>query len=199
MEVDYLGEGASDEVIARRLISLAGYNPGRSYNRGVSGKHQLDRRIAGLNAGAAFGPPVLVLRDKDEDAACAGDLVAKLLPNRQPRLLLRICVSAAEAWLMADRQAYARYCGVAVRRVPAEPEKLPRPKDVLLGWIDAHAASRAGPFMLDYRRRGVPDWRSLGIWHSGFAEMDWNPERAAASGAAPSLKRAIQRLRELAR
>jgi hypothetical protein len=40
-------------------------------------------------------------------------------------------------------------------------------------------------------------WGMLGDWHARFAETRWDPVRAADSGRAPSLARALDRLREL--
>jgi hypothetical protein len=40
-------------------------------------------------------------------------------------------------------------------------------------------------------------WGMLGEWHAQFAETHWDPLRAASSGRAPSLKRALDRLREV--
>ncbi|MEO8714989.1 MAG: hypothetical protein ABI369_08245, partial [Acetobacteraceae bacterium] len=107
LEIDYLGEGASDEAIARKLILAVTGLPGVSYRRPRvgTGKQSLDKRLKGLNAGVAYGKPVLVLRDLDHDAPCPAELVAKLLPARHPRLLLRICPRESEAWLMADHAA----------------------------------------------------------------------------------------------
>jgi hypothetical protein len=43
----------------------------------------------------------------------------------------------------------------------------------------------------------VADVGMLGEWHADFADNHWNPLRAAASGRAPSLTRAIARLQEI--
>ena len=199
VEVDYLGEGASDEAIARKMIISCAGSPGMSYRRPQvgTGKQSLDRRLAGLNAGVAHGRPILILRDLDHDAACAGELVAALLPNRHPRLLLRVCVREAEAWLLADGAAYAQFCGISVGQIPSDPEALDDPKQVILSWVANARAVRLKRYVDDARRRAVADWASLGAWHAEFAERIWDPERAAASGKAPSLARSITRLEAL--
>lgn len=195
VEIDYLGEGRSDEVVARRLISAAEGIPGVSYLRPIRGvgKQSLDTRLRGLNAGVQFGKPVLVLRDLDNES-CAVELLNRLIPNRHPRLLLRICVREAEAWLMADRTAYARHCGVKEAQIPAQPEQHPDPKKLLIHLANAGSAIRLARFLADTRRRGVPDFAALGEFNAEFAEDVWDPVRAAKTGNAPSLQRALSRL-----
>lgn len=198
-EVDYLGEGRSDDVVARRMILAAAALPGISYRRPLSGtgKQSLDMRLAGLNAGARYGNPVLVLRDLDRDAPCASTLIDRLLPNRHERLLLRICVRSAEAWFMADVASYADYCGLPLRLIPSAPELLDNPKRTVIDWAAAARTSRLAAHVRASRLRGVPDWRILGEWHAEFAGTEWPPLRAADSGRAPSLTRALDRLKSL--
>ena len=193
--VDYLGEGRSDEVVAAKVILAAGALPGTSYGRPSRGKANLDRRVQGLNAGVAFGRPILILRDFDHDAACPAALVAKMLPARHPNCFLRICVREVEAWLMADRAEYARACGLPIGAVPSRPEEIDDLKAVVLGWVAASRAPKLKRHLDDARRRAVADWAALGEWHAVFATSAWDPVRAATSGAAPSLARTLNRLR----
>jgi hypothetical protein len=199
-EIDYLGEGPSDDAMARKIIVTAACLPGTSYRRPLSGtgKESLDKRLRGLNAGAAYGRPILVLRDLNRDASCPAELVARLLPNRHDNMLLSVCVREAEAWLIADAETYARFCGLPLSQVPARPETLADPKSVILGSADSGRAPRLKRHVDDGRRRGVPDWALLGEWHAEFVQVRWNPIRAASSGRAPSLCRALARLRRLA-
>ena len=98
---------------------------------------------------------------------------------------------------MADAEAFARYCGLAVRDVPSEPETLRRPKTTLLNWAAQGRTPKLRRHLDEARSRGVPDWASLGLWHSDFVETVWSPERVMKSTKAPSLDRAVRRLREL--
>ena len=147
-----------------------------------------------MNAGAQFGKPVLALRDLDRDSPCAPALVAKLLPTRNPRMLLRVCVREAETWLLADRDAYAKYCGVKAGLLPHVPDELDDPKRTILELVLAGKARKLAAHLKEGRSRSVPDWALLGEWHSGFAEEYWDPQRAAESGRSPSLSRSFERL-----
>jgi hypothetical protein len=197
LEIDYLGEGPSDDIVARKVILAAAAVPGTSYRRPLTGtgKESLDKRLAGLNAGTVFGKPVLVLRDLNNDAVCPAELVEQLLPERNAGMLLRICVRETETWLMADFAAYAHFCGIKASRIPTMPETLRDPKQVILGWAESGQAKDLRRYLADGRRRGVPDWAILGEWHADFANTHWRPERAEQSGRAPSLSRSLARIK----
>jgi hypothetical protein len=199
IEIDYVGEGRSDDVIAKRMIVAANAVPGISYRRplGGVGKASLDARLNGLNNGAIFRNPVLALRDLDADAACAPALVAVLLPNKTARMLLRVAVTQSEAWLMADREAYAKFCGLAVRQIPVNPESVRDPKRLIQDLGERGEARQLHKHLVDLGRVGVPMWGRLGEWHAQFAEEHWDPIRAANSNRSPSLTRALARLQEL--
>jgi hypothetical protein len=199
VEIDYLGEGRSDDVVARKIIIAASGVPGTTYRRPMSGtgKSNLDRRLAGLNAGVPHGRPCLVLRDLDHDAQCPSELVNRLVPNRHPSLLLRICVRETESWLMADFEAYADYCGISESQIPNEPENCGDPKQLIMIWAESGRAVKLERHLVDNRSRGVPDWASLGEWHADFAEQHWNIARAVATNRSPSLVRTLARVKAL--
>lgn len=201
LSIDYLGEGRSDDVIARRMIRAVNGRLGLSYRRplGGVGKQNLDRRLEGLNKGSDFRGPVLVLRDLDTDAPCAPALLAMLLPEKRPKMLLRICVSSAESWLMADREAYAKFCGCRIADIPENPETVPNLKQLVQALGENGTAAQLCRHFEKFKALRVPMWGMLGDWHAQFAETFWDPLRAAESGRAPSLRKALDRLLEAAK
>jgi hypothetical protein len=201
VEIDYIGEGSSDDALARALISAAGGKPGKSYRRPLSGsgKSSLDGRLPGLNAGTVFGNALLALRDLDSDYPCPSALVTATLANRHPKMLLRVCVRSAESWLMADHVAFGQFCGIAPEAIPPQPENISDLKQTLLHWAETGSATRLKRHVTNGRRRGLRNWQILGEWNARFIETDWNPRRAAQSGRAPSLERALKRIEERCR
>lgn len=196
VEVAFCGEGLTNAAVARRLILSCGGVPGTDYISSTSrrGKDRLDARLRGLNV-LGNAQPVLVLRDLDADAACPADLVSRLLPGRTAGLLLRVAVRSVEAWLMADKRRFAATMHLPLRAIPDQPEGLPRPKDALVSIICAHAgrALRRRLELEGGATRIQP--QLLGAELSSFADEVWNPVDAASSGRAPSLARAVTRLR----
>lgn len=192
-EVALCGEGPVDIEVARRLVIAAGGVPGPdllSRQRG-RGKAWLDARLPGLNAGAEYRS-MLVLRDLDQDAACAGALVRALLPRRHRRLCLRVAVRAVEAWLLADTEAFARYARIRRSAVPRSPELLPDPKRTM---INAWATSR-DPELRRIAVSSPVEMQLAGARTAEFVRDHWDPVRAAETGEAPSLARTLRRLRE---
>ena len=198
VEIDYSGEGTTDAEAARRLILAAGAQPGRDFTQRKQprGKEALDKRLQGYNAGAGH-TPVLVLRDLDQEP-CAHHVVQTCLPRRHPDCLLRIAVRSLEAWLLADREAIASFAKVPLPKVPPTPETLPRPKHSLVQLL-RHTRDRETRRTLDLDTEAGPTWQQLGGWSDEFIRLAWDPRRAAESGAAPSLSRALLRLQAVAK
>lgn len=191
LPIDYCGEGPVDAAVARRLIVAVGGEPGSDYVtvRGPRGRDALDQRIPGLVIAARHGRRVLVLRDLDAEP-CASPVVARLVPQPPPGFCLRLAVRAVEAWLLADHEGIARGLRIRKSGLPPEPETLVDPKVVLrrLGQTsrDAEISRQCG---------ATP--QVFGALTASLATEVWDPKRAA--GRAPSLARALQRLRAVCR
>lgn len=185
-------EGDVDEAVVRRLITHAGGQPGSVYGR--DGKSALHRKISGYNNAARYAPWV-VLVDLDNDADCAPPILDKWVPAPAPNLCFRIAVREVEAWLMADAQTLAHHLSVGLGKIPAEPERLERPKDAM---VDLARRSRRK----DIRKDMVPRERSgsrVGPAYTSrlieYTQEHWQPEVAARH--AESLQRAINSLQKL--
>jgi len=191
--IDYCGEGPLDGVLARRLIAHVGGIPGIDYisPRRARGVRALDPRIPGLLIAARHGQRILVLRDLDQDAPCAGALVARLHPTPHARFCLRIAVRALEAWLLADRDGIASALGVSRRLVPKAPERLDNPKSSL--WEVARNTNND-----DIRDAFAGGFQARSAWASEFMSEKWCIARALRGGGAPSLNKALLRIQTLA-
>jgi hypothetical protein len=185
-------EGPTDTPVAHRLVRHLGFTPGPAYEMG--GKSRLDQRLGAYNNAAAFAP-WLVLRDMDHGEPCAGALVQRLLPHQESGMCFRIAVREIEAWLLADRDALARYVSVNSSLVPLSPDTLPHPKRTLVD-LARRSARRA------IREDFVPSADSTAVVGPGylsrisdFTSRYWRPDIAAA--ASPSLARCIRALKRL--
>lgn len=189
--ISYSGEGRTDAILAQRLIVAAGGTVGNNYvvGRKNHGKDALDRSLHGLVIAARHGHRLLVLRDLDSDTQCAASLVRRLVPELPPGFCLRIAVRAAEAWILADRDAVARALRVNRAKVPADPEALPDPKKALRELASAARNREAKRLLLGTRQQ-------MQGWVSEFVAVAWNPCDAAHN--APSLERALKQIRKLA-
>lgn len=193
--VHYAVEGPTDEPVAKKILLATGLEPFRPFT--ANGKSNLDRKLAGLNL-TATSMPWLVIRDLDHDdeRSCIPVLRENLLGDHQCNrfMCLRFAVRAMEAWLIADRDAFAEFFGIR-RKVEQQPESLDNPKRYLINICRKSAKKpvKEGvpPLPLSNRSFG-PDYATL---IQEFAEDHWDPLRARAN--APSLGRALDSLARL--
>ena len=166
---------------------------------GGNGKYRLRQQLPALDVIARYQRPALVLTDLDSPQSCPPALLREWSQNRTlaPALLLRVAVLEVESWLLADRNGIANWFGIAVNRVPYNPESILDPKRTLV-----QLASRSPHRVL---REAIAPRRVRGTHRTGpdynrvmgeFATQHWNTE--AARQYAPSLNRAIIRITELA-
>jgi hypothetical protein len=185
-------EGPVDAAAAQRLIRAVGAQPGRVYIR--DGKPALLKRGAAYNRAARWSC-WLVLVDLDLDESCPPPARSKWLPCPSRQMCFRIVVREIEAWLLADRANLARFLRVAPGRIPAAPETLDNPKEVM---VDLARRSRSRAVREDMVPR-PGSGRAVGAAYASrmieFAESHWTPEVAAM--CAPSLARALACLRRI--
>ena len=190
-------EGLVDEAVLRRLIHDLGATPGPIY--GKKGKDRLVQQVAAYSYAACLAPWV-VLIDLDRDADCAPTLRNRLLPEPAPALCLRIVVRAIEAWLLADRERFAEFFGIALSKVPLHPEALPDPKRAV---VDLARSSRRKEIRRDLvpskesGRQVGPAYTSYLLAYIQDGQSGWRPEIAAEE--AESLRRALRCIERLLR
>lgn len=142
---------------------------------------------------AQFVQPVLCVADTD--GQCVKEWLRRNAPvNRDGNLLIRLAVTEAESWLLADQEGFAHGLQVERRKLPRTPDELLDAKSVLLQilaksklrYIRDEAVSAT-----DRTRQGP----GYNMHLSNFVRASWNVERARLSS--PSLERAFQHLRKL--
>jgi len=134
--------------------------------------------------------PVLCIADTD--GQCPKQLLADWLSHPvHPSLLLRLAVTEAESWLLADRAGLATAFGIPVNKLPHSPDEVPDPKRLIL-----HLAQRS-------KRRHIRDevvsrtdssrpGSGYNLHLATFVRQQWNIDNAIAHS--PSLARAFKRL-----
>ena len=83
---------------------------------------QIKSKINEFNKLAAVHPVVL-LTDLDA-TACAPQLLTDLIPiGKNNQFIFNIAVDEGEAWLMADREGFAKFAGVSIESIPLSAQK----------------------------------------------------------------------------
>lgn len=181
-----LGERLVAELLPGWRLALASIN-----TKGVS------RLIADLpryQNVARHLHPVLCIADTDR-APCAAGLLRQWLPHGpQPRFLLRLAVTEAESWLLADRERFAAFLQIAEKHVPTAPDALADAKGCLLALARRSKVRQLRQELL----ADGPDLRQgsgYNIHLGTYVRTHWQARQAAA--ASPSLQRAVIRIAAL--
>ena len=189
-------EGIVDEAVVKRLIVETGGDPGPVY--GKNGKPHLKKHISGYNQ-AARRIPWMVLLDLNHEFDCAPSLKSAWLQKPSSLMCFRVAVREVEAWLLADRQRFSSFFQIPLSIVPTDPESIDNPKKCIVN-LAGRSRSRA---IRDDMLPRLGSGRSIGPGYPSrlieFAidgRRGWRPQHAARSS--DSLKRCLNRLRELA-
>jgi hypothetical protein len=189
-----LNVAVEDELTQSLLVKILAvipteYATSTFYNRGGNG--YLRKNINGFNR-AARGIPFLIGTDLDTYDCPPALIQDWLLGPKHHNLLLRVAVREVEAWLLADKENFARFLGIRPALIRDDVEAIPDPKRELLQLASrarrrdvredicppAHSTRRVGP---NYNAR-------LAV----FVSQYWDPD--VARQRARSLARTIDRL-----
>ena len=97
---------------------------------GRRGREYLRKMMNAFNS-ASRNFPHLVLTDLDS-VDCPMMLINEWLPYpKNSKLIFRIAVREVEAWVMADRRAFADFLGIKVHLVPEQLDQVEDPKKLL--------------------------------------------------------------------
>lgn len=183
-----------DELTESLTLKLLGsfgarYAHKTIYNRG--GNSYLRNTINSFNY-AAKGIPFLIGTDLDQYECPPVLIVDWLQAPKHPNLLIRVAVREAEAWVLADRDNFAKFLGIRSVLIPANVEALPNPKESLIALA---RKSRRKNLRDDLCPRAGSTSR-IGPNYNGqlarFVSEMWNPDTAKLNSN--SLKRTIERL-----
>lgn len=183
-------EDSLSEYVLRKVIKKSNKRVviGRCF--GKTGFGYLKRAISGFNNASKSGTYFCVLTDLDT-TECPPALIRKWLPDgKHPNLIFRIAVREVESWLLAHREAFAKYIGVSEDLVPLEVEDIEDPKKFL---IDLVRKSRTHYLRSDIVPK-AGSTATIGPDYNGrliaFVEQMWNPHTAKKNSA--SLRSAMK-------
>jgi hypothetical protein len=188
-----LVEGLMDEAVAAKLIKAAGHVPGTCY--GLRGCGYIKKKVRSYNRSAKSIYYLTLIDLMDTGETCAPDVVSGWVPEREPKMIVRIVTQELESWLLADREGIARFLKIDLLKVPATPERLADPKHELI-----RLARRSRNKSV--REAIVPEPNSIAtvgkLYTSEmirFVSTQWDAQKASLN--APSLKKCLLRLKEI--
>ncbi len=124
-------EDRLSEFAVRKAISISARTYSVTQVLGLRGKADIRVKLPEINRSAST-IPFLVIVDLDS-GECAPSLLKEWLPFGMARnLLFRVAVREIESWLLADRDAFAKFLGVRSELVSGDPDSLADPKRAVM-------------------------------------------------------------------
>lgn len=194
MKIHYIVEGQLEISVAKKLITFCNHQIGICYY--LRGFGEIKKKAKHYFPIADNRNAVLVLTDfMDAEAKCATLAKKKYIGvvNIPQNFLLRFAIPELESWLLADKENFAKLLGVKINKLSDSPETIPDPKKYLASL--AHLSRKKcikNDFISSSGKQGVFYIPIL----TGFVQKTWDIDIAMKN--APSLKRCIKRLREIA-
>lgn len=198
MMIHLVAEGLTEEKIAARLLPFCGHELGAVY--GGRGYLYIRDKAAAFHRYATESSGVLVLTDfRDSKMECVPSAVHTYILSKvlhPPKTFLcRFAVHEIESWLLADRRGMADFLGIAMSRLPLQPDEETFPKKALvrLARFSRKKSIREGvPPPPGHHASVGPEYMN---YLSEFIANCWDIK--AASCCSPSLERCVRRLKEL--
>lgn len=132
----------------------------------------------------------------DTDGRCAVELRQLWWPRgASGPFLMRLAVTEAESWVLADREAVADFFRVALKHVPLQPEAEPDAKRTMLHLAKLSKVRELREEMLSFSDLSKPG-AGYNLHLGRLVQQVWQPRRAAERS--DSLRRALERLEALA-
>ena len=193
---DLLSEEVTCRLLAEsnRPFSVTARFPQEDRISASRGNSYIEKKIGGFN-NAGRTRPFFVLLDLDT-RNCAPVYIRQLLPSGMSQyLLLRIAVREVESWLLADREGFSQFLGIALNLVPKEPDYIPDPKKALFDLVakSRHRRLREAILPTHSTARCGPDYNGTLI---RYLTDKWDLSRAAACSG--SLSRTVRALNNFA-
>jgi len=179
------------QALSQRLLSHFGISVGQTL--GLSGKGHLKKAAGRLNK-VAPSVPVFMLADLDRPLPCPAEVIRSWVRGPCANgFILRLAVMEAESWVLADRRGFSGYLGVPIARIPACTDSIPNPKEFIVTLARRARSKRLRADMVPEAGASTKVGPVYNARLLEFIYSRWDVE--SASGASPSLKRAMARVR----
>lgn len=179
-----LGERLIAHCLPQWALSPLPYN--------AQGVTKLQKRLTKY-MGFSRQQPVLCIADTD--GQCAVQLLHDWKIRPLAGFALRLAVTEAESWVLADRQGFSKAFDVPLNKLPQHPDKERDPKRLILSLAARSKNRLPRAEMVSAHDSGKP---GAGYTQhlADFVREHWDVENAAQHS--PSLARAVAHVRRLA-
>lgn len=157
---------------------------------GKKGKSYIKDKIRGFNEASRHLPHV-VMTDLDR-IVCPPALIEDWIDFPiSSKMMFRIAVVEAEAWLLADKNGFSSYIGVSADKIPTDSETIKNPKEFI---VSLARKSRNKTLKVDIVPEGTVNvGPGYNLRMSDFIMNHWNIEESLNHSR--SLKKAVKRVK----
>lgn len=195
-QVLIVGEDSLSCALGERLVDSV--MPGWSLATptiNTKGVTKLMARIPRYIKQARYVQPVVCVADTD--GQCVKCMLAKCgLASPPDTFHLRLAVTEAESWVLADRNCFARHFGVSLNKIPPYVDNIQDPKSLLLTLVAKSSVKLYRNEMVSPQDPTRPG-SGYNLHLCAFVRDAWSAQRART--ASSSLKRSLARLDAFAR
>lgn len=185
-------EDVLSDLVVRKIVATIRPDIVITTSLGLRGKGYLKNKAAELNR-TASAIPVFLLIDQDAKTACPPGLLEIWFGNsRQPNLMFRVAVMEVESWILAHREACARFLGVPEERIPNDTDQITQPKEFIVNLARRSRSTRLREDLVPLPGSTTAVGPAYNLRLGNFVESAWLPRSATA--ASESLRRTIDRL-----
>ncbi|MDR2148931.1 MAG: hypothetical protein LBE91_21020 [Tannerella sp.] len=189
MEVLLIVEDILQEITMRKLLAVYRNDITIVSVSGNCGNSYIKNNVRTFNEASRYLPH-LILTDLDRKI-CAPLLKQEWINFEiHKNMLFRIAEKEIDAWILSDREGFARWMSIPVNKIPLNTQSIEDPKQFII-----NLARRS-------RKKVIKDIVPVGTAKQGpgynillqrFIMLHWDSEKAADSNR--SLKKAIERIK----
>lgn len=184
------------EALAHRLLAFSDPDASFGTSLGRKGIGYVTSKLRSLNEAAA-GMKIVALADRDSLQNCPVRMIQAWLGGaRHPNLVVRIAEMEIESWIMADRESISDFLEVPLNRIPQAPDQIVDAKQELINIARQSRSRKTREEMCPTHGSNSVVGPAYNSNLESFIRVDWRPGNAMRHS--PSLRRAEQRIRELA-
>lgn len=185
-------EDQLSEMVARKILKESMPPFMVTQCLGNEGFGYLKAKVNAFNQ-AARGFPFFVLTD--QDSGCPPDKISDWIQGPlHPNMLFRIAVMEIESWVMADRDAFAKFLEIPLDKIPLQTDTIQNPKQFLLSLAQRSKVYRLRQDLVPPKGATSTQGPNYNGRLCGFVEKQWRVQQAKRHSE--SLNRALIRLQK---
>lgn len=191
-------EDILSEAVVKKMVRSVNKNAGRNFeivNFRRWNKYTIKDRMADINK-EAKSFPYFIVTDQDTVDRCPPNAIKELHEPPNPNLLYRFATMEIESWILADREAIAKFLSVPVSKIPDTTDSIGEPKEFIVKLVRRYSPGKIQKKFIPLDRSKRKVGRGYNPEIERFVNDHWNPNIAA--NHSPSLQRALARLEKFA-